>query len=78
VNAIMNHGVAGKTGVLDQLSKYQLLKKWTLLHKISYANITDMEQSACTWKNLPLNVVGTICISPIEITYTLLSLQCLG
>jgi hypothetical protein len=40
--------------------------------------VRRMQQSACTWKNLPLNVVGTICISLMEIVCTPLSLQSLG
>ena len=37
-----------------------------------------MLQSACTWKNLPLNVAGTICISLMAIVCTPLSLQSSG
>jgi len=37
-----------------------------------------MLQSACTWKNLLLNVAGTICISLMAIVCTPLSLQSLG
>jgi hypothetical protein len=40
--------------------------------------VHQMQQFACTWKNLPLNVVGTIFISLMEIVCTPLSLQYLG